>query len=151
MSAMPKLGRRAFLVGSALLGGAGLVAGYGLFFNTPERYVARVVTRRLDYINFAPGAVEAFAADLVKSELRLTEPKGRIVSLLGTRLSQWILDNVLKSPPENLDAFEESVAGQFLLSSTFFTNMQDQKAPVEYIALADPYSNACFNPFAVVD
>lgn len=50
-----------------------------------------------------------------------------------------------------LEALEERICSSFLMSSDFFKNGADESRPVRYLALYEPPTVGCTNPFARFD
>jgi hypothetical protein len=82
---------------------------------------AERILGRFDYMQFEPGAVEAFVRDYERHR----GPLRRFV------------------PPRNA---QEEVFDRFLLSTDFFLNGADESRRVRYVRFYDPYVNPCWNP-----
>ncbi len=148
------IGRRGLLgagLGVAALGvvGAGWVMGH-----SDAQFIRECIRRRLGYLDIAPGAVEAYTADLLKTDA-LKGPwtaanKFKVLSRAGYAAAEGLAALTRRFGSLGIDYLSERIATQFLLSSDFFQNGMRLDKPVQYVAYADPYLRGCGNPVAVL-
>ncbi len=136
-----RLSRRGLLLAS----GVGISGVVALRFaaSTPSQLIAEVLRNRLSYLKLEPTGVEAFARDLMESNL-VAGDKLRILSATG--LLQFPFEAV-GFRPSALRLREERIITYYLLSTDFFLTGADQSRVVNYLGFYDPYKAACFNPF----
>jgi hypothetical protein len=136
--------RTLFLSGLGLL-----VAGVGLRIglSSKESAVARMIYKRLDYLNLDPEGVAQYSRDVFShgvssTKLRLTAAIGPLYDLLDRPLG--------KKPDGTVLRAEERIVGEYLLSTDFFTNGADTRKMVRYLGYFDGPSEyrPCGNPFA---
>lgn len=139
-AAPSRLGRRAFL-GATAAGGALAAMGllgdwfrmrtqllwqaraaenYARAYTYPHLPTAERIRRHFDYLEIDEDGLQRFVADYER--------------VFG---------------PVTLDAVEANrlLYTKFLMSTDFFPNGQDERRPVTYVALHDPYASPCWNPF----
>ena len=137
------MNRRKLIIGS--VAGAVALAGVRLGLASPEDAVARVLHKRLDYLQLDPAGVRHFAADVLQrgavSNFRLM-----VIDFVGPLYTDT---NV--SPDGHYGSAlrhgEDRVVSQFLISSDFFINGADTNRVVRYLGWFNPLA-ACGNPFA---
>ena len=142
MSAMPISRRGLLFGGAAVLGLAALRLGW----SHPEDAVTAVLRKRLRHLQLDESGLRDFARDFAASG-KMARDKLRLIAALAP-LYQWLPSD--DSTPAAVRHGEERLVTAFLLSSDFFLNAADERKPVRYLRLFDPWSNpgACQNPFA---
>jgi hypothetical protein len=138
--------RRALLLSGlgALLAGVGLRVG----LSHKESAIARMIYRRLDYLDLDPEGVAQFSRDVFAhgavsgTKLRLIAAIGPLYDLLDRQNGTHPSSTILKG--------EERIVGEFLLSTDFFPNGADTHKLVRYVGYFDGPSDyhPCGNPFA---
>ena len=135
-----RIGRRAFL-GATLAGGtlaalgmagdwfrmrtrflweARAVENYARAYTYPHLPVAERIRRHFDYLTIDEAGLARFVREY-EAAFGAVE-----------------LDNV---------AANRLLYTKFLMSTDFFLNGQDERRPVRFVALHDPYVSPCWNPF----
>ena len=142
MSAM-RITRRGLLFGGAAVLG---LAALRLGLSRPEDAVIAVLRKRLSYLQLDEASLGNFARDFAASG-KMARGKLRLIAALAP-LYQWLPSD--DSSPAAVRHGEERLVTAFLLSSDFFVTGADERRPVHYLRLFDPWSNpgACQNPFA---
>lgn len=139
---MRTISRRTFL-GGGLLAAAGLITLWVTRSNQ-EDLVVRILRRNLAYLTISDADLRRFAADFVADQDLMQTPKLRIAGLFNP-LYSMVPDDTLDSIPAAQN-IEDIVTTQFLLSSDFFWNSEDESQSVNYIAYYEPGRVACLNP-----
>ncbi|WP_068113017.1 hypothetical protein [Tropicimonas marinistellae] len=145
------ISRRSFF---GLLGAAGLVTVVGSIVRAasqPEAsYVKAVVRDRLSYLEYADDVLDEFAADFVRLNPAMNATRGKLIAFPGLRMGR-VLGNLAGAGwADRVDAFEEKIAGDFLMATDFFDEGADPSRPLNYVVFPDPYESACRNPVAVI-
>jgi len=124
-----------------------LITG-GYLFVRPKysSVVKRAIFNKLFYLNLDSAGVEQFSMDFVDLYNKGTL---KVISIdVMTRLSEQYtgLDLLV----DRVAVFEDFVAEQYLLSSDFFVNNQNEGRSIKYrdISYSDPYRSPCSNAFA---
>ena len=123
---------------------AGLI-GARFLISSDEKSIIAVLRKRLDYLRLDEEGLRAFAADLAakhkiaSSRLRWVSAAGFLYDHFNSFGSNALAHGVLHG--------EERIVTDYLLSSDFFVNGQDETRVVKYLGFFDPMK-ACANPFA---
>jgi hypothetical protein len=149
------IGRRGFLgagAGVAVL--AAMAGGWAIMGHSDAQFIRDCIKHRLGYLDIAPGAVEAYAADVLKTDA-LKGPwtaanKFKMLSKIGYATANDLAVLTRRFGSLGIDFLSERIATQFLLSSDFFQNGMHLDRPVQYVAYADPYLRGCGNPVATL-
>lgn len=139
---MRTISRRTFL-GGGLLAAAGLLTLW-ITRSDQEDLVVRILRRNLPFLILNDDDLRRFAADFVADQDLMQTSKLRIAGLFNP-LYSVVPDDTLDSIPAAQN-IEDIVTTQFLLSSDFFWNDEDESQPVSYIAYYQPGRVACLNP-----
>lgn len=122
----------------------GLV-GTRFLVSSDEKSIIAVLRKRLDYLRLDEAGLHAFAADLAgkhkiaSSRLRWVSSFGPLYAHLNSLGTNALAHAVRHG--------EERIVTDYLLSSDFFINGQDETHLVKYLGFYDPMK-ACANPFA---
>lgn len=127
-----------------------LGGGYALLSRPGyQEMIADIVKKKLGFLDLDPQGVAKFS-----SQFSEKYEKGYL-KVLMIDISRRTMERFDGFPRLNdrVKVFENLVAEQFLKSSDFFVNGQDESRVVKYrdIAFADPYLTPCANPFAKFD
>jgi hypothetical protein len=135
--------RRYFLL-SGLAGVCGLAA-WRFACSSDEAAVAKVVHKRLSYLNLDPAGVQQFARDLTAARF-ISSARLQFIDAVGPLYTRPALssDNRLDNAVRH---GEDRVVTLYLLSSDFFKHGADESRIVSYLHYYDPMI-ACGNPFA---
>lgn len=135
--------RRYFLL-SGLAGVCGLAA-WRFACSSDEAAVAKVVHKRLSYLNLDPAGVQQFARDLTAARF-ISSARLQFIDAVGPLYTRPALssDNRLDNAVRH---GEDRVVTLYLLSSDFFKHGADESRVVSYLHYYDPLI-ACSNPFA---
>ena len=139
------ISRRTFLIGG--IASTPLLAAVGWSFGSwagmDRRLIMAVVGMDLSYLQIEPSILLKFADDHIEH--------GRPIRV-GQRL-RYLYFILTGSKQDTIygDRRFAAVSSQFLLSSDFFWNGENEKKPVEYLGYYDPYRRVCSNPFARFD
>ena len=127
--------RRKFLKLTGLGAGA-LVAvpGFGFAATTFEAAATGILQNQLDYLTLEPEGVEKFIQEFTKDRSNDYRLKVRAMYVFGIS-------------PEHSFTVDELVRA-YLLSTDFFMNQTDERKPVKYIGLYNPYTRPCTQPFS---
>jgi hypothetical protein len=141
------LSRRSLLVGTGLLLlGGGAFRFRGRAVDSPD-FIARIVSRKADYVMIPEPDLRRFAEDYAK------KPNWRITGLLRSR---WL--NLFYSSPdlfrgpvfaayqEQLEVLERIVVTDFLMATDYFSGETKPGKVLRYQGLQ---KGVCSNPFAV--
>jgi len=132
-----------------ILSGVGAILGAGalrLALSDQRSAVAKILHRRLDYLNLDPQGVAQFAQDIVNhgisgSKLTLVDAMGPLYTRLDLLPNSRV--NV------SLRHGEERITSKFLLSSDFFDHGADTSRLVRYLGYFERTDlRACSSPFA---
>jgi|GEM_PF-4461102 len=140
-----KFNRRLFLLGGLASGIS--VTGYGIFkwlTGQPQDIVVAILKRRLGYLNINHDDLLRFSSDYVafkKSE----QKKLRLLSLASHPM-RFFSPYALLPQGNPLRRLENNVVSQFLLSSNYFHDGEDDAKTINYIQFYDPLNTICANP-----
>ena len=135
--------RRYFLL-SGVAAACGL-AGWRFGRSSEQAGIAKVLYKKLGYLQLDPAGVQRFAADLASTQT-ISRARLRVIDAAGPLYTHPALsaDNKLDNAIRH---GEDRVVTLYLLSSDFFKNDADQTRTVYYKHYYDPLI-ACGNPFA---
>lgn len=119
-------------------------------FNGRKTYIIDITKAQLDYLNIPDESLDEFASELIEYNPTLSSIRGHLIAFMGKNSSRLILGLSGDRFALRLSAYEERIAGLFLLSSDFFPNGKRTDIPVNYLALSDPYEYSCSNVLATL-
>jgi hypothetical protein len=140
--------RHLLVVATATVVGTAGLGAWRYLYGTDESAIIAVLRKRLHYLQLDEQGLLAYAKDLVAAgivssgKLRLLDAARPVYThLVPTRLSALTRE---------LNHGEERIVSQYLLSSDFFQNGNDEKRLVRYRQYYDPIGQIgpCSNPFS---
>lgn len=153
---MPKtFTRRRFLLygasGAAVLAAA--YAGGWWWFKVrngdTEDLIVSVLRKHLKGMPIDEADMRNFARSLQKrysAHRRLA-----MIGMLGPIYERLDIYRLMPETRKSFRRFEDTVVGEFLLSTDFFDNNEDISEPIAYFGPYNTYSRICANPFAQFD
>jgi hypothetical protein len=136
--------KRRYFIAAGLAAVAGTLA-VRFKLSTAETAIAKVVRKRLGYLDLDDAGVRQFARDLASrhsisgGRLKAMDIAGPLYTGFGFSHSNRI-ENAVRHG-------EERITSLYLMSSDFFVNGFDESRTVQYLSYYDPLV-ACNNPFA---
>ena len=140
-----KFNRRLFLLGSFTSGIS--LLGYGVFkwlTGQPQDIVISILQRRLGYLNVSQDDFKRFSSDYVA--FKSSEHKKLRLLSLASHPMRFFSPYALLPQGNPLRRLENNVVSQFLLSSNYFHDGEDDARHVNYIQFYDPLTTICANP-----
>ena len=138
--------RRRVLLGGALTTLAfGVYGSYKLVFGDATDIVLAVLKRRVGYLDIDEETYQTFAEEYATWKNR--EALLKRLSIFAAPMRVFTPYSLLR-PKNSLRRLEDSIVGQFLLSTDFFQNGADETRKLNYMGFYDPAIMACRNPFA---
>jgi hypothetical protein len=138
--------RRRFLargMAAAAVVAAGVYGGWKWRRGDPADIVVAVLKRRVGYLNVDPASFRSFAADyLLEKKEYLAELRKLSAVSLPLRFFtpyRWMKQG------NAVRRLEDTVVGQYLLSTDFFEHGGDELRAVNYVTYYDPYRAPCRN------
>lgn len=142
---MTSLDRRRFLQW-VWLGPAALVAGSNTACRRSESEPGSIESPAASSREPRPGTGTSRDPERLVAELRR---HFHYLELDDASLARYARDYLRHLPPPDLAG--PDLYTRFLLSNDFFQNGADESRTLRYLALYNPYVNACRNPFARLD
>jgi hypothetical protein len=140
------ISRRVF-ISLGLLGSTGAIFGGFVFFESFENLARKIILKDTSSLSIDPGEYEKFFKDVAK-----TKKWDSVFPHQNQQLLKWhyYLDNLIFTLPyrTSYKNNRSRLVGTFLLSTDFFTHKMDEKRPIRYNVLFDPYLYPCSNPFS---
>jgi hypothetical protein len=150
-----KLTRRRFLfygaTGAALVAAAYCGGWYWLKVRQgdTEDLVVSVLRRHLKGLPVAEVDMRNFARSLQKRYSK--HRRLAMLGMLGPIYERVDIISPLPNTRRSFRRFEDTVVGEFLLSTDFFDTDADTSEQISYFGPYSTYSRICSNPFAVLD
>lgn len=143
---MAKIKRRKFLITAGI---GALVAGFGgyVYFESFEKTIRKIIVKDTRELNVSEAEIDKFMAATRKENFwKKTYAFGH------QQVIKWhyYIDNALFSLPyeRNYQFYRGRIVAMFLLSTNFFQDKMDEKIPVKFTTVYDPYQSPCSNPFS---
>ena len=111
----------------------GAILSGKFLLTTFEDSVVQTIRNELSFLNIEEEHLYAFAKDYAAGKSRTYKLIVKGYGLLGIGVNQSGKIHYMVS--------------SFLLSSDFFQNKMDEKRPIRYVGLYDPYRRPCAHPF----
>jgi len=112
----------------------GAIASVKFSFTTFEDSVVNTIKRELSFLDIKEEDVYSFAKDYAAGRNRTYKLIVKGYGMLGIGVNQ--------------SGKIHQMVSTFLLSSDFFQNHMDEKRPIRYVGLYDPYRRPCAHPFS---
>lgn len=107
--------------------------------------VVSVLRRRLGFLDITEETYAKFAEDYMVFRAAFDSQLTKL-SILATPL-RFISPYSLMQIDHPLVRLEDNIVSQFLLSTDFFQQGQDEKRKLNYLGFYDPSNRPCANPF----
>lgn len=131
--------RRKFLTFIGVGTGVALIPP-GLYLVSPsvKKYAVQLIKDELHYLKLEPGSVEQYVEDYFKADDNkiMVNVRWKIFYYLGIT---W----------QKSDQVAELIK-YYLLSTNFFINKMDERQPVKYLGMYNPYISPVPNPYSYI-